>query len=66
MVVTDDINRSLSALGFTDGSICCCDRAWLRKATGDGEVNGWVNRSGKRLADVGLFFDFSDGQSNTL
>ena len=66
MVVNEDTHARLPVLGFTDNGSCCCDRAWLRKATENGEVNkGNVNRSEKRPAAAGLFFNSGDGQSTT-
>ena len=66
MVVNEDTRGFLSVRGFIDNSICCCDCAWLRKATENGEVNREnINRSEKRPAAAGLFFDFSDNQSTT-
>jgi len=64
MVVNGDTRGFLLVLGFIDNSICCCDRAWLRKATGNREVNkGNVNRSKERPVNAGLFFNSGDGQS---
>lgn len=66
MVVNEDKHGILSALGFTDSRVCCCDRARLREATDIEEVTrGNVNHSGKRPAAADLFFDFSDNQSTT-
>ena len=63
MVVNEDRHGGLSVLGFTKSGVCCCDCAWLRKATDNGEVNeGNANRSEKRFAAAGLFFDSGDGQ----
>ncbi len=39
MVVNEDRHGGLSVLGFTKSGVCCCDCAWLRKATDNGEVN---------------------------
>ena len=65
-MVNEDTHGILSALGFTDNGSCCCDRTWLKKSKDNGEVNGGnVNRSEKRPADAGLFFDSGDGQSTT-
>jgi len=67
MVVNEDTHGILSALGFADNGICCCDRAWLRKATDIGEVNkGNVNRSKKRPADAGLFFNSDEGSRDCI
>lgn len=66
MVVNEDRHGGLSALGFTKSGVCRFDRAWLRKATDNGEVNeGNANRSEKRFAAAGLFFDSGDGRSTT-
>ena len=66
MVVNEDTDEILPALGFIDNGSCCCDRAWLRKATENGEVNrGNVNRSKKRPAATGLFFDSGVNQPTT-
>ena len=62
-LVNEDMHGVLSVLGFTDSGVCCCDCAWLRKATDIEEVNrGNVNRNEKRPAAAGLFFDFGVGQ----
>ena len=66
MAVNEDTHERLAALGFVDKGICCWDCAWLRKATENGEVNREnINRSEKRPAAAGLFFDFSGNQSAT-
>ena len=67
MVVNEDTHARLSVLGFIDNGSCCCDRAWLRKATENREVNGGcVNRSEKRPADAGLFFDSGEGRRDCI
>ena len=66
MVVNEDTHGILPVLGFTDNGSCCCDRAWLRKATENGEVNGGnANRSEKRPAAAGLFFASGVNQPTT-
>jgi hypothetical protein len=66
MVVNEDTHGGLSVLGFTKSGVCCCDCAWLRKATDNGEVNeGNANRSKKRPAAAGLFLDSGDSQPTT-
>jgi len=67
MVVNEDTHGILTALGFIDNGSCCCDRAWLGKATENGEVNrGNVNQSGKRPAAAGLFFAFGEGSRDCI
>jgi len=66
MVVNRDRRGILSARGFTDIGVCYCDCEWLRKATDIDEVNkGNVNRSKKRPAAAGLFFDSGVNQPTT-
>lgn len=62
----EDTHRILPAIGLIGGGIFCCDGGWLRKAAdvgGVGKAN--VNRTEKRPADAGRFFDFRDCSSIT-
>lgn len=64
MVVNGHRQGILSGRDFADIGVCYRDRMWLTKSKDDGEVTeGSVNRSKKRSAEAGLFFDSGDAQS---
>jgi hypothetical protein len=64
MMVNEYTHEGLPALGFVDNGVCCCEWMWLKKVRDGAEGSrGNINRSEKRPADAGLFFN-SDERSH--